>query len=86
MCPPFFLSFAGKQRRGRGGAGGGLAGEPRRGGGRGEGEKEEGTTVDCFPHLIWAEVVCGGSATAAGGGGQRWHCRVGEEACGGEGG
>ena len=69
--PFFLLPFTGKQRRGPRGVGGGLAGETRRDGGRGEGEKGEGAVMDRFPHLIWAEVACGGVAAVAGGGG-RW--------------
>ena len=61
-----------KQRRGQR-AGGGLgpaAWEPE--GGQGGGEELEGAEGVCFPHLLRAEVACGGVATVADGGGRGW--------------
>jgi len=59
------------------GLGGGLEGGEK-------GEEEEGVR---FPYSPRAEVVCGGRATVAGGGGRLWpwrrRCRLGEGASGG---
>ena len=49
-------------------AGGAWAGGLGCDSGHGEGEKGEGVAVGRFPHLIWAEVACGGAAMVAGGG------------------
>ena len=49
-----------EQGRGTTLAGGGQSGRLK-----GEGE---GVVVGRFPHLIWAEVACGGAAMVAGGG------------------
>ena len=54
-----------EQGRGTALAGGGQSGRPgpwRRPGARGKGRWSR------FPHLIWAEVACGGTAMVAGGG------------------
>ena len=69
-APFFYLPSLGNRGGPRGVAGGGLASAPRRGGGRGEGEKEEGVTGDRFPAAARAEVERSGLATMSGG--RRW--------------
>jgi len=57
------------------------------GGGREVGENGEEAEGVRFPYSPRAEVVCGGRATVAGGGGRLWpwrrRCRLGEGASGG---
>ena len=67
MCPPSSSSRA-EQRRGAPAPA--LAGGPGHGGGRDQGEKGEGEEGVRFPYSPRAEVVCGGRATVAGGGGR----------------
>ena len=64
------LPLDAEQERGRWAPAVALAGGPRHGGGRDQGEKGEGPAGDRIPPLIWAEAARGGVTTAAGGGGQ----------------
>ena len=81
------LPLDAEQGRGRWAPAVALVGGPGHGGGRDQGEKGEGEEGVRFPYSPRAEVVCGGRATVAGGGGRLWpwrrRCRLGEGASGG---
>jgi hypothetical protein len=63
---PYLVTF-----RGRGAAAGPRAATagrpPGHGGGRREGEKDEGDEGVCFPHSPWVEAARGGGSTGGGG-------------------
>jgi hypothetical protein len=65
---PYLVSFRGRGGSGRGGSRAATAGRPPgHGGGRREGEKEEGDEGVCSPHSPWVEAARGGGSTGGGG-------------------